>query len=229
MLINKNFNYVSGNEKELIKRGYGELSINSINFNRYYSEEEKINNRNIANTMNNVEWSKHCEEIQEKFGIMFDEIVEKFADSKYNIHQLTDDTSGLEHYKSDWDLYYYCNRGWNNSNYMDFFRLSFNNNRSVEENLNLLNELIDFIKKLDYKNISCTIQYTFIPNEEKINDRYINLCEKLQGKFIEFSGMVGKIKIVKEMENYKEYGFFKKGSRKKYYSISRENLILLES
>lgn len=228
MLIKENFNYINDVERELIKNGYGELSVYSINFDRYYTEEEKENNRKIANIMSNVEWSKHCEEVQEKFGIMFDKIVEKFINSKYDIHQLTDNTSSIEHYRSNWDLYYYCNRGWNNSKYMDFFRLNFNDTKSVEKNLSLLNELMDFVEKLDYKNISCTIQYTFIPNKEKINNKYIELCEKLQNKFIKHIGMIGKIKVINENNGIKEYGFFKKGSKKKYYSISRESLILLE-
>lgn len=226
MLINKDFSYISEGNKKLINMGYGELGVNSITFDRYYTDEEKANNKKLADTMNNIEWNKHCEKIQKNFGIIFNEIVEKFVNSKYDIHQITKDTSSMEHYSSDWDLYFYSNKGWNNTEYMDFFRLDFNKKRIAEENLLLLEELIKFIKELEYKNICCRIQYTFIPNKEKIYIKYTELCESLQDKFIEFSGIVGKIKVVGEIEDNKEYGFFKKGSRKKYYLIAQENLIL---
>ena len=229
MKIKKNLSYITENQKRLIDKDYGKMSVYSLNFSRYYNEEEKANNSRIYETMTHEQWEERCNEIQKHFGIMFDEIEEKLINSKYDIHQLTDATSTMEHYRSNWDLYYYCNRNRNNSGYMDHFKLSFNSNRTVEENLKLLDELIEYIKTLDYKNILCTIQYTFIPNKEKINNKYVEICDKLQNKFIEYAGMIGKIKVVRESENNKEYGFFKKGSRKKYYSISKENLILLEN
>ena len=45
---------------------------------------------------------------------------------------------------------------------------------------------------------------------------------------IDLMGMQGKIKVVYERDGIREYGFFKKGSRKKYYSLDKANLILWE-
>lgn len=220
--------YVYDNERKLVERGYGAISVHSIIFNRYYTEEERENNRKNSYNMDSIQWGKYCDTVAKNFGLQFEEIKEKFIDSKYDIHQITDETSSLEHFRSNWDLYFYSNKGWNNEDYMDFFRLSFNENRSVEENLQLLEELILFVEGLEYKNISCTIQYKFIPYEKKINTKYKEICEKVKDKMIDLMGMQGKIKVVCERDGIREYGFFKKGSRKKYYSLDKANLILWE-
>ena len=72
------------------------MSVYSLNFSRYYNEEEKANNSRIYETMTHEQWEERCNEIQKHFGIMFDEIEEKLINSKYDIHQLTDATSTME-------------------------------------------------------------------------------------------------------------------------------------
>lgn len=226
MLICKNFNNISEQQQLLVNKGYGEVSVSALKFDRYYTDEEKNNNRKQADSMTSSEWSSHCDKVAREFGDKFEKIEQIFENSKYNIHQITKETSTIEHYRSNWDFYFYSNRGWNNADYMDFFTLTFNKNRTIEENMSLLEEVLELIKTIEVNNIDCTVLYTFIPNKEKIEKECDILCERLQGKFINHLGMTGKIKVVSENANNKVYGFFKKGSKKKYYHISANELIL---
>lgn len=227
MNIKHDYSYITGNENKLIENGYGKLSIHSLIFDRYFTEERKEQNRKLAESMNNEQWSKHCDEISKELSISLNEILQVFI-NKYNIHQVSEETSTTEHYRSDWDLFFYSNRGWNNKDYFDYFTLSFNTKRTPEQNINLLNNIIPILEKMEYENIGCRIQYDAVINEEKIKIKAIEICESLLNKFINYRGMEGKIKVVKEENNIKEYGFFKKNARNRYYQISNADLVAME-
>lgn len=53
------------------------------------------------------------------------------------------------------------------------------------------------------------------------------ICDSLIGKSIIYWGMIGKIKVVSERNGNKEYGFFKKYARSKYYHISYVDILAM--
>lgn len=223
MFISYNHSHV---KKDLITKGYAELSIHSLNFDRYFTEEEKENNFKISKELTNEEWNNRCDEISKctytQLCIVIDELK-----NKYNIHQLTNETSTIDHYRTNWDLFYYSNRGWNNrewnnKDYFDFFSLTFNKKRIPKENMKLLDEIVELIINLDVKNVCCRVQYTAVCDYKKIKNDALDICNKLQGKMINYMGMEGKIKLI----NDNEYGFFKKGAWRNYYTISFEDIVL---
>lgn len=222
MYISKDFSYINANETTLIDNGYGKLSVYSIHFDRHYSEEQKEKNRKTAESMTKEEWSRHCDKIAEEFAKPLNEILEKFL-SKYSIYQASENVS----YDSDWDLFFWSDKGWNGKDFMTHFKLNFNEKRSPEQNMALLDEIISFIETMEYENIGCRIQYNAIMDNERIETEAKTICEKLVGKFIDYHGMTGKIKVVKEENGIKEYGFFKKNAKNKYYSISNSEILTM--
>lgn len=226
MYINKDYSYIKASETMLIENGYGKMTVHSIHFNRHYTEEQKERNRQLAESMTREEWNKHCDKVAESFAKPMTEILERFV-SKYNIHQVSKETSTMEHYTSDWDLYFWSDRGWNGNDYMTCFNLSFNTDRTPEQNMKLLEEIISFIETMEYENIGCRIQYDAFIDEKKVEEKVKTICENLVGKFIEYCGMTGKIKVVREENGIKEYGFFKKNARNKYYHISNTEILVM--
>lgn len=224
MKIKHDYSYLRSS-KELIEKGYADLDIHSLNFDRYYTEEEKENNRKISESMTREEWNVHCDEVSKGIYNQMLPIVE-LLDNKYDIHQITEEKSSTEHYRTNWDLFFWSNRGWNNKDHFDDMRLNFNEKRTVEENKKLLDEILSLLERLEVKNVSCRVQYTIRKHEEKIKQEAIKICKMLLDKPINYNGMEGKIKVVKEHENEKIYGFIKKRSRNKYYQISESYLVL---
>lgn len=222
MYISKDFSYINANETMLMDKGYGIMSVHSIHFDRHYSEEQKEKNRQLAESMTREEWSKHCDRIAESFAKPLNEILEKFL-RKYSIYQASENIS----YDSDWDLFFWSDRGWNGKDFMTHFKLNFNKERSPEQNLILLDEIISLVETMEYKNIGCRIQYDVVIDNERVETEAKTICERLVGKFIDYHGMIGKIKVVRDENGIKEYGFFKKNARNKYYSISNVDILAM--
>lgn len=219
MYIKQDFSYIKTIEHKLMDQGYGRMTVHSLHFDRYYSEEQQRKNRELAETMTASEWNERCEKIAESFDKPLRAILTAFCE-KYDIHQVSVETSTMAHYRSDWDLYFWSNRGWNGKDYMDCFTLSFNGNRSAEQNMKLLDEIITMMKTMEFENIGCRIQYDATIDYKKVEEDAKAICENLLGKFVTYCNMVGKIKIVNETNGNKEYGFFKKNARNRYYPVS---------
>ncbi|MDP4224780.1 MAG: hypothetical protein Q8910_00220 [Bacteroidota bacterium] len=207
-------------KEALIKKGYAELSVHSLNFDRYFNEEEEAENMRLSHELTREQWNETCDRTAEYIYQQLSVVINQIKNN-YNIHQLTEETSTMEHYRHDWDLFFWSNSGWNGKEIFDTFSLSFNENRSAAENMCLLNELLSIFEQLDIKNVSCRVQYTAIRNEEKIAIDGEAICKQLEGKFINYNGWIGKIKTVGE-----KYGFFKKGAKNHYYSVPYEYLVM---
>lgn len=222
MLIKHDYSYLPmGNRDKLIEKGFADLDIHSLNFDRYYTEEQKQANSNLAQTVTNKQWSEHCEEVSKDLYTKLLPIAE-LLNSKYKLYQYDENIL----YNSDWDLFFYSNRGWNGKDYFDHMKISFNDNRTVEENKLLLSEVLQLLESLDATGIQCRVQYDARVHEEEIKQLATNICERLQNTFIDYMGNKGKIKVVNEYEDKKVYGFFKKGAKNRYYQINNEYLVL---
>lgn len=228
MYIKEDYSYINETSKSLLSKGFAKLDIHSLNFDRYYTEEEQQKNRDKANSMTRKQWDEHCDKVAQSYAILFDEILTKFEE-KYNIHQTTPETSTMEHYRSNWDLYFWSNKGWNQKSVATCFSLSFNSSRNADDNMKLLNEIIPFVESLDYKNVGCRIQYCVQLNGADIDEEALRIVKNLEDQFVEFWGYTGKIKVIKEENGHMEYGFFKKGAKKKYSPISDAEIVALYS
>lgn len=227
MKIIKDYSYIQDLDSILAEHGYGEISFHSLNFGRYYNEEEKEENRRIAASLSKDEWNIHCEEVSKALAEPLKAIARHFAE-KYDIHQLTIEKSSMEHYRTDWDLFYWSDKGWNNKDYMTCFSLSSNSNRSASDNNNLLQKIIPMVENFQHQNIACRIQYCSVLDKERIKHHATELLNDLVGKTIVYRGEKGKIREVKNDPWEIGFGFFKPYSRKNYQPVSPEEILAMK-
>jgi len=225
MFIKHDYSYIGDAENKLIEKGLAELDVFSITFDRYYTKEEQAGNKVLAESISKEDWSIHCENIRLELANKIKPIID-MLNLKYDIHQYEENKSTMDHFKSNWDLYFGCGCNTNNTRDYSYVKLNFNDKRTVQENIILLNKVNDLIKSIDVNGIGCRVQYTTRKHQLQIDQLAITICEKLLNTFINYNGMIGKIKIINEQEGQKYYGFFKKGSRNRYYSVNNDSLIL---
>ena len=225
MKITDDYSFVSESSQTLINRGLADLSVHSLNFDRYFTDEEMEHNREEAERLNtNREtYSKRCEEISRN---IYNQLllIAELLDKNFNMHQYTTEKSTMTHFNSDWDLFFYSNRGWNGKDYFDYMQISFNEKRTAKQNQELLKKVLTLLTAVKANNIKCRIQYDVIYHENEIAKEAASVFEKMGNKFIAYDGMIGKIKKVDDA-----YGFFKKGSKKRYYPIGNACMLTLEA
>ena len=224
MKITDDYSFVSESSQTLINRGLADISIHSLNFDRYFTDEEMEHNREEAERLNtNSEaYSKRCEKIgKDIYNQLFP--LAELLDTKFNMYQYTSEKSTKIPYDSDWDLFFYSNRGWNRKDYFDYMEISFNEKRTAKQNQELLKKVLYLLSDVKANNIKCRIQYDVIYHENEIAKEAASVFEKIQDQFINYNGMIGKIKMINN-----SYGFFKKCSKKHYYSVSNVNMLSFE-
>jgi len=220
MNIKHDCSYI-GNGQQLIEKGFAEIDIHSLNFDRFYTEEQKAHNYETSFTMSNEERNIFCDRISKEIHAKLLPIVE-LLNSKYKLYQYNEDIS----YNSNWDLFFYSNKGWNGKDYFDYMKISFNEKRTVIERMELMNEVVEILKSIDVQGIQCSIQYSVKKYEDAIHEAAKPLCKKLEGQFINYGGTIGKIKEVQDQYKGNVYAFFKKGAKTKGHIVSDEYLVL---
>lgn len=149
---------------------------------------------------------------------------------RYSIHQLTKETSTLDHYRTLWDLHWYSNERWNGKKYFDHAQISFNRDRTVEDNRRIFADVLTFFEALEIDGAVVRVQYVAEVDEKKTAQKAFEVFKHINGKMIDYYGKPGKIKQVGRnvITGAIHYGFFKKGARSKYYEVSAEELALME-
>lgn len=224
MLISHDYSLL-GSRKNLIEKGYADLDIHSLNFDRHFTDEEKEENVRQSELLTREQWTIRCDDVSKMIYEQMLPIIE-LLNNKYDIHQISEEKNTMEHYRSDWDLFFYSNRGWNGKDYFDHVQITFNTKRTVDQNKKLLSEILEILEQLEVKNVYCRVQYTVREHKEKIQAKVTEICESLVDNVINYNGMKGKIKVVDECNGEKQYGFFKERVRKSYYQLSDTYLIL---
>lgn len=218
MQIRETYTYTN---TRLIEAGYADLTVHSLRFDRFYTEEEKGQNMQAAESMTLEEWHNRCEESSKEIYKQLMKIVPLFE--KYRIVYRVDLATNHGYYESSDNLYFYSNKGWNGKDYFDHFTLSFDKNRPAEEIISFKNEIISMLEKsnTDTPNIICIVQYDDKPNEKKLTEDAEIICKELEGKTIEYGGMKGKIKRLGDC-----WTFWKLRARRSYYHINNEELVM---
>ena len=155
-------------------------------------------------------------------------------DNEFLIYQYRKNPDGkyICNYGDKWDLYFWSN-GCLNYPFTDT-RLSFNKNQNdLVERKHDFEKLISILQNYESKSdIEVRVQYTAVFNELEIKLKADAVFEMLKDNFVEYKGMIGRIKRVQEnSDGYygtkTEYGFFKKGSKKKYYIMANMDLVMM--
>lgn len=204
MYIKNDYSHIRTNDEVLIKNGYGKMTVHSIHFT----------------------WNKCCDGYVESFSVPLADVLQEFV-TKYDIHQVSEETSTMEHYNSNWDLFFWSDKGWNKKDFMTHFSLTFNTNRTPEQNMKLLEKIISLVELMNYENVVCHIQYEAFIDKKKVEEKANAIYKNFVGKFIKYCGMTGKIKVIQEENGIKKYGFFKKNARNKYYPITNMEILTM--
>lgn len=206
MNIKDDFYYISESDKKLIDKGLASLDVHSVRLEGYHIEEIDTKIRNIVEMLN-----------------------DKFLIYQY---KKKEDGSYICKYIDNWDLFF-----WHNGNLQYPFtdtRFNFNDDhRNYEERKRDLERLIEVLKDYQEEAVTVKIQYTALYHEKEIEQLVDSIYQKFKDTFICFMGYEGKLK---PLADYKDgyhdsnckYGFFKKGSKRKYYQITNMNILKLE-
>lgn len=218
MLITHDYSYTNNN---LIENGYATYGIHSLNFDRYFTEKEREQNRQFAKQYGNTsqEWTDHCDWMGQEICKQMESLM-KVLDKKYVVCQYNPKVKYGEH-----DLHFCSNEGWNGKEWYDHIQLSFNDKLDKARNNQILNELLELVAGMELKNVACRVQYKTIADNEKLYTDAAKKYKDIEGKFVSLRGCVGKVKEVGEYKGKKQYGFFKKGARKYYNLLSDTELI----
>lgn len=195
MKLNKNYSYITNLQKAIVDKGLGNYIVEYVN---------------ISCGKNNIE------ELERLCNII---------DCEFLMYQYRKDENGeyVCSYKDTWDIFYWGGEG--------LVKLSFNYKKSVEEKLSDINRLLELLNKYSNDNIDVIIQYGInIIDNELIENKAKKFFETNKKNFITLNGVCGKIKKVQNRYNDSyygytcDYGFFKKGSKCKYYQITNAEI-----
>lgn len=214
IVICYDYSYISSNNYSvLIQRGIAKLSVYSIHIDKYFSEEEKEKNRSLAESISEKEWCKHCDESWKKYDKVAKDIMD-VLDKKYEIYQY----NNMRNYGNH-ELFFCSNRGWNNKDYMTTVTISPNTRR---DNIAFCDKVINDIVDCYTGDVPLEIrvQYELEIIDEGLRNIVIPFIEGITDKFITYRSELGKIKKV----NNKDYGFFRKGAKRRYYELSHSDL-----
>lgn len=232
------YNYINSDDRLLVEKGLAKIEIYQIRLDRYFSDEEKEQNRNIANNCHIDEWDKICNKTSKKI-----------ADGIYNILCNFEQKYKLGQWKkelkiNECDFWVWCNAGGIN-NTIPTHEIDYEHkNGVIKKNLDLSyvtlslenkniteKEIISYIESLqEQKNVIAYIQYHVVKYENKINE----ICKEFVENKIDTNRFYKKgydeIKFKKlPEETAKEYQYnysynykYKKG----YGYILNDNIIL---
>lgn len=221
-MIREDKSYMSKLDLKAIEKGIAKLDIYSLRIDReQYTEEQKEENKKLADSVSRDEWSKHCDDVKKRIAQKIEPLIESLS-NKFNIYQYKNNS--IE-YGSNWDLFFWCNCNKEGQDF-SYVTLSTNKKRTVEERSSDIKKVLEYIQEIGFKGIDVIIQYTATYNEEVVKNIALNYFNQIQNNVVKCFGYDGKIKNVgTDNKGNIYYGFFKKGARSKYYRISDMNLL----
>lgn len=201
----------------LIEKGAAEIGVHSLKIDRYFSEERKEANRQLAARLTDQQWSAHCDESKASGATKIKRMVDKLTES-LTVYQYNQKVG----YQDDWDLYFFCLNG-----DMSYVTLSPNKRKSPQSQWDTINKALALLSRAGEEDIKVTIQYKAIYKEEKVNEMVEKAAGRILEKTIDYKGNKGKIKIVGKTESGgTRYGFFKSRARKNYLPVNRDWLLM---
>jgi hypothetical protein len=208
MRITEDFSYLSDTDKKAIKNGIAKLCVYGLKIDRFFTEEEMQENRKQAEALSRDEWGKRCDKmadfIAEQNKIAIDELAKVFNIGQYNYN----------HKYDMGDFWFWAGEK------LDYITLSTNEDDGTEKRNEKAGKALEILKTIDTANNIVRIHYTAVYDEEKLTEAVEDFAKSVDGKFINYNCMVGK--LFKDM--YNRYIFKKKGARKYGYELSKKQV-----
>ena len=204
--------YITDGQRDLLKRGMAQMSVHSLHFTYLASS--------IVTEMSEEE---HKSFVRERDTAL--NHVRLTAAACFDIHQSSTDKSTMSHYKSDWDLFFWSDRIWNNTEFISHISLTFNSNRTAKQNMELLSCVLSKLKASIPDNIYCRVQYEVRLDDDAVNEAAQAFFDTIQRKVVYYKKMPGKVKPVINFDSSVRFGFFNKGAKKKYHPLTNVDLL----
>lgn len=206
MRIKEDFSYLSDTDKKAIENGTAKLCIYGLHIDRFFTEEEMQENKRQAEILSREEWGNRCDKmadfIAEQNKIALDKLAKVFNIGQYNYNHKCD--MG--------DFWFWAGEK------LDYITLFTNEDDGTEKRNEKAEMALEILKTIDTANNIVRIHYTAVYDEEKLTESVENFVKSVDGKFINYNGMAGK--LFKDM--YNRYIFKKKGARKYGYELSKK-------
>ena len=138
-------------------------------------------------------------------------------DARFDVHQYT--KNGMEHYKSRWDLFFWCNDKYNTTGGKEcgrdfsYVTLGFNDcNMTYDERQEVCKEVIAFIETIGV-DIDIAVQHDLHWDTERVKADVTafceNYCSEKKPYFFRYKNRIGKIRKL----GGGGFGFFEKGAK----------------
>lgn len=196
--------------KTFVERGFLRAVPRSIRLDRYFTDEEKENNRAYSYSCNNNEWTKYCDETRERIAKenikLMEYLKQYFTFGQYE-----------KLYSDDYDFWFWCNDLYNTTNGRltgrdySYITLTLKDKNNFEENERVFVKAKELIKNYPAKNIQAIFQYSQIEMKENIEKEAKRIFDECNGKFVQYGSFTGKL----GMKDGKY--FFRKKNAKKYF------------
>lgn len=196
--------------KEFLEKGLLKAVPYSIRLDRYFTEEEKAENRACAEKCTREEWNKRCDELRTEIAAENHELM-KVLSAKLKI-------GGYDDSCKDYDLWFWCNdlydttSGKQSGRDYSYITLTFEDKNDYAKNEQIVILIKIILAEYPAKNIQAIFQYSSIENTEIIEKEAERIYQQNIGKFVRWGCSIGRL------EKYNgEYCFKKKGAKRYGY------------
>ena len=178
MIIKFDRSYISAGTRELIERGYAREELDKLVFRFEYTEEERIQNREMAVKLSPEAWAASADRAARRRSEMMEPVMRSIA-GEFVCYQY-DHEEKLVFRSAKWDLFFHCN-ALNVSNASaagrdySYFTLSFNREHTVEQRMEICGRVIRLLQErfAAHPNLHISVQYMSV--EGTRNDSGINM------------------------------------------------------
>ena len=178
MIIKFDRSYISAGTRELIERGYAREELDKLVFRFEYTEEERIQNREMAVKLSPEAWAASADRAARRRSEMMEPVMKSIA-GEFVCYQY-DHEEKLALRSTKWDLFFHCNA----LNVLNasaagrdysYFTLSFNREHTVEQRMEICGRVIRLLQErfAAHPNLHISVQYMSV--EGTRNDSGINM------------------------------------------------------
>lgn len=228
MQIRHDHSYVTQAQQEFISRGYACEGLYSLRFSYAFTEVQKAKNRAYADKvgLGSDAWNAHITSSARQRNGHMERIAAVLAQN-FKVYQY-DDREDIP-YRSDWDLFFWCNdfsatmRGLLSGRNYSYFTLSFNDKHTPERRQEVYDRAMRVLELFaDDVNLDVAVQYTAVMDEARIKRDAAVIAPKIAGRSCTYGNMEGRV----EQGSERLY-FRKKRSRKYIYRLTDAEILSL--
>lgn len=199
MIINHDHSYVNALDNEFVARGYAEDDLFSIRLTYEYTQEQKEENRRIAESSSREKWNELCKAAAAMRSNYMRPVIEKLADA-FVLYQFSD--CGVPYDSDKWDLFFWCNDFNTTCRTSDltgrdysYMTLNFNKKCSAAQHVELCNKVLELLKEnfSGLENLCVSIQYDTRCFTDKIHEDAQKVADGMVGRKYNWNGYDGRL------------------------------------